>query len=90
MVRDVTRRQREEEERVPLSGTVKEVGFGVHVLTVMFACFLAFVALGRRLFRDPGMPMALGAIGMLAALLVETSLFLIRDSRKAEAKTRLK
>jgi hypothetical protein len=82
LVQDVTRKQRAESERVPLSGTVREVGFGVHILTVMFACFLACFALGRRLFREPGMQVALGAVGMFAGLLVEISLYMIKETRR--------
>lgn len=75
----MTRKQREESERVPLSGAVREVGFGVHVLTVMFACFMACLALGRRLFREPGLQVALGAVGMFGGLLVEILLYIIKS-----------
>jgi hypothetical protein len=81
-VRDITWKQRRERERVPLSGAIREVGFGVHIISIMAACFLAFWALGRRLFRDPGMQFMLGAVGLLAGLLVETLLWVIQSSRK--------
>ena len=67
---------------MPLSGAVREVGFGVHIISIMAACFLAFWALGRRLFRDPGMQFMLGAVGLLTGLLVETLLWVIKSSRK--------
>jgi divalent metal cation (Fe/Co/Zn/Cd) transporter len=64
-----------------MSATMRDVGFGVHVITVMAACFLAALALGRRMFSEPGPQIVVGAIGMLIALLVETGLFVIQDSR---------
>ena len=85
LVRDVTWKQRQERERVPLSGTAREVGFGVHIITVMAACFLAFWALGMRLFRDPGMQFMLGAVGLLAGLVVETLLFSIKETRRTSS-----
>jgi hypothetical protein len=66
--------------QVPLSGAVREVGFGVHVITVMGACFLAGLFVGKRLFSEPGAQFAVGAVGMLISLLVETALFVIRDA----------
>jgi len=82
LVEDVTRREASERERVPLSSAVREVGYGVHVLTVMATCFTAALVAGRSLSSDPGVQCAVGALGMLLALLVETGLHLIRDSRK--------
>jgi hypothetical protein len=63
---------------------VREVGYGVHVLTLMGACFLAAWAVGCRLFADPGAQFAAGAVGMLLCLLVETALFVIRDGKGSD------
>lgn len=82
LVRDITRAERAEQERVPVNATMREVGFGMHVITVMASCFLAALALGRRLFSEPGLQIVVGAIGMLIALLVETGLFVIQDLRQ--------
>ena len=90
LVRDVTRAERAERERVPVSATLRDVGFGVHVITVMAACFLAALALGRRMFSEPGPQIVVGAIGMLIALLVETGLFVIQDSRAHSLEQRAK
>ena len=65
-----------------MSSSMREIGFGVHVLTVMGSCFLAGYALGRRIFSNPGAQVAVGALCMLASLLVETALFVIQDSRQ--------
>ena len=81
LVQDVTRNEREERERVPVSSALREVGFGVHVLTVMAACFVASLIAGRRAFTEPAAQVLFAAAGMLVALLVETGLFVIRDSR---------
>ena len=81
LVSDVTRLEKQELERVPVSGTMREVGFGVHVITVMATCFLAGLALGRRISDDLGVQCAVGAVGMLGVLLVETALFFIKDHK---------
>jgi hypothetical protein len=71
---------------------VREVGFGMHVITVMASCFLAGLVLGRRLFSDRGAQFAVGAVCMLFSLLVETALFVIQDSsmHTAAEKARMK
>ena len=90
LVRDITRAERAEQERVPVNATMREMGFGMHVITVMASCFLAALALGRRLFSEPGLQIVVGAIGMLIALLVETGLFVIQDTRAHERELRAK
>lgn len=82
LVQDVTRSEREERERVPVSSALREVGYGVHVLTVMAACFVASLIAGRRAFTEPAAQVLFAAAGMLVALLVETGLFIIRDGRQ--------
>ena len=64
-----------------MSSAMRDVGFGVHIITVMAACFLAAFAVGRRMFSDVGAQVAVAAVGMLFSLLVETGLFVIRDAR---------
>ena len=90
LVQDITRAERAEQERVPVNATMREMGFGMHVITVMASCFLAALALGRRLFSEPGLQIVVGAIGMLIALLVETGLFVIQDTRAHERELRAK
>ena len=89
LVRDITRAERAEQERVPVNATLREMGFGMHVITVMASCFLAALALGRRLFSEPGLQVVVAAIGMLIALLVETGLFVIQDTRAHEREQRM-
>lgn len=105
LVRDVTRSERDERERVrdsrlaswsvqqltppaqvPMSSAMQELGYGMHVITLMAACFLGGYAVGRRLFDNHGAQVITGALGMLACLLVETALFVIRDTHASRAK----
>jgi len=106
LVRDVTRSERDERERVrdgrlaswsvqqltpppvqvPMSSAMHELGYGMHVITLMAACFLGGYAVGRRLFDNHGAQVITGALGMLACLLVETALFVIRDTHASRAK----
>ena len=60
----------------------------MHVITLMFACFLAGLAVGRRLFTNVGAQFAVATVFMLIALLVETALFVVRDSRTHDAAAR--
>lgn len=77
---DVTRAEKAERERVPLSSTARDVGFGLHVVTLMAACFLGAYLVGRRLFSDTGRQLACGCVGLLLSLVVETLLVVIRAS----------
>ena len=80
LVSDVTRAEKAERERVPLSSTARDVGFGLHVVTLMAACFLGAYLVGRRLFSDTGHQLACGCVGLLLSLVVETLLVVIRAS----------
>ena len=82
LVGDVTRRETLERTRLPLSSAFREVGYGLHVLTVMATCFLVSLTAGRSVSSDPGVQCAVAGLGMMLALLVETGLFLIRDARQ--------
>ena len=81
LVTDVTLRESAERGRVPISGAMREIGYGVHVLSVMATCFLVALIAGRSLSSDPGIQCAIGALGMLLSLGVETALFVIRAGR---------
>lgn len=60
---------------------MREVGYGMHVITVMFTCFLAGYVVGRRLSDDKTIQYGVGCLGMIAAMMVEAGLFMIRFPR---------
>lgn len=79
LVADVTRAEAAERDRVPLAGAVRELGFVAHVVSVMGACFVAGYCVGRRMFpHQQGLQLAVAAVAMLCALLVETALFVLQ------------
>ena len=58
LVTDVTLRETAERGRVPISGAMREVGYGVHVLSVMATCFRAFPPIWCRLRFTDAMPLS--------------------------------
>lgn len=60
---------------------MREVGYGVHILTVMFTCFVAGCVLGRSISSEPAVQYAVGCVGMIGAMMVEAGLFMIQWPR---------
>lgn len=53
----------------------------MHVITVMFTCFIAGYVVGRRLSSDKTIQYGVGCLGMIAGMMVEAGLFMIRFQR---------
>lgn len=73
----------------PFSSYKDQLGFGLHVLVTMFTGYLVGYAAFRALFdHSPAMNAAGGILGLVGAMLVETFLFIIRNSDLDSNKTR--
>ncbi|XP_022131249.1 uncharacterized protein LOC111004507 [Momordica charantia] len=78
LVKDIAPRKTIDE---PFSSYKDQLGFGLHVVLIMFTGYLVGYALFRALFRrDPVMSVAGGILGLVFGMLVETLLFIIRSS----------
>nr|GME06715.1 Protein TonB like [Ipomoea batatas] len=78
LVKDITPKKRVEE---PFSSYKHQLGFGMHVVLVMFAGFLVGYAAFRALFsHSPAMSAAGGILGLVIGMLVETLLFIVRST----------
>ncbi|XP_038876067.1 uncharacterized protein LOC120068388 [Benincasa hispida] len=78
LVKDIAPKKPIEE---PFSSYKDQLGFGLHVVLIMFTGYLVGYALFRALFRhDPIMSAAGGILGLVFGMLVETLLFIIRSS----------
>ncbi|XP_047306873.1 uncharacterized protein LOC124910290 [Impatiens glandulifera] len=65
----------------PFSSYKDQLGFGLHVLVVMFTGYLVGYAAFRALFsHNPVMNTAGGILGLVGGMLVETLLFIIRTN----------
>lgn len=73
----------------PFSSYKDQLGFGLHVLVTMFTGYLVGYAAFRALFdHSPAMNAAGGILGLVGAMLVETFLFIIRNSDLDSNKTK--
>ncbi|KAH7426351.1 hypothetical protein KP509_11G097800 [Ceratopteris richardii] len=80
LVKDVIPKQDEEFEY--FSTYKNQLGFGVHVIFIMFTGYLAGYFLFRSQFRGNSILHAAGGVsGMVLGMLVETMLFIIRASK---------
>lgn len=89
LVKDVTPNSNEEAEY--FSSYKDQLGFGIHVVVIMFTGYLA----GHILFRSqfggsPVLHAAGGISGMVVGMLVETMLFIIRASNVDGVKDKVK
>eukprot|EP00250_Pteridium_aquilinum_P021457 c25130_g1_i1 orf=316-945(-) len=89
LVKDVVPKQNEEMEY--FSSYKDQLGFGIHVVVIMFTGYLA----GHILFRSqfggsPVLHAAGGIFGMVVGMLVETMLFIIRASNADGVKRQVK
>ncbi|KAJ6415540.1 hypothetical protein OIU84_004355 [Salix udensis] len=78
LVKDITPRKNTDE---PFSSYKDQIGFGLHVVLIMFTGYLVGYAAFRALFgHSPAMSAAGGILGLVLGMLVETLLFIIRTS----------
>ncbi|XP_062200169.1 uncharacterized protein LOC133902866 [Phragmites australis] len=82
LVRDVAPASKEGSPE-PFSSYKDQIGFGLHVVFVMFTGYLVGFAAFRALFNNSTVLNAAGGIiGLVGGMLVETALFIIRSSSK--------
>lgn len=80
LVKDVVPKK---EEAEPFSSYKDQIGFGLHVVVVMFTGYLVGFASFRALFNHSTVMNAAGGIlGMVCGMLLETVLFILRASGK--------
>ncbi|KAJ6347785.1 hypothetical protein OIU76_004302 [Salix suchowensis] len=78
LVKDITPRKNTDE---PFSSYKDQIGFGLHVVLIMFTGYLVGYAAFRALFgHSSAMSAAGGILGLVLGMLVETLLFIIRTS----------
>ncbi|KAI5639552.1 hypothetical protein M9H77_00627 [Catharanthus roseus] len=78
LVKDITPSKSVEE---PFSSYKDQIGFGLHVVLIMFTGYLVGYAAFRALFgHSPAMAAAGGILGLVFGMLVETLLFIIRTT----------
>uniref|UniRef100_A0A0D9XMV7 Uncharacterized protein n=1 Tax=Leersia perrieri TaxID=77586 RepID=A0A0D9XMV7_9ORYZ len=81
LVRDVAPAKEDTPE--PFSSYKDQIGFGLHVVVIMFTGYLVGFIAFRALFNNsPVMNAAGGILGLVGGMLVETVLFIIRSSSK--------
>ncbi|KAK1602511.1 hypothetical protein QYE76_072011 [Lolium multiflorum] len=80
LVKDVAPK---EDNTEPFSSYKDQLGFGLHVVVIMFTGYLVGMAAFRALFSNsPVMNAAGGILGVVGGMLMETVLFIIRSSSK--------
>ncbi|XP_051199178.1 uncharacterized protein [Lolium perenne] len=80
LVKDVAPK---EDTTEPFSSYKDQLGFGLHVVVIMFTGYLVGMAAFRALFSNsPVMNAAGGILGVVGGMLMETVLFIIRSSSK--------
>uniref|UniRef100_A0A803LU04 Uncharacterized protein n=1 Tax=Chenopodium quinoa TaxID=63459 RepID=A0A803LU04_CHEQI len=81
LVKDITPKEPNE----PFSTYKDQLGFGLHVVVIMFTGYLVGYIAFRALFdRNPIMSTAGGILGLVLGMLVETLLFIIRTTDYSE------
>ncbi|KAL6642625.1 hypothetical protein ACP70R_020806 [Stipagrostis hirtigluma subsp. patula] len=82
LVRDVAPPSKEDSPE-PFSSYKDQIGFGLHVVLIMFTGYLVGFAAFRALFNNsPVLNAAGGILGLVGGMLVETVLFIVRTSSK--------
>ncbi|CAK9875838.1 unnamed protein product [Sphagnum jensenii] len=93
LVKDITQHDHDE-ERVYFSSYREQLGFGLHVVLIMFTGYIFGYTIFRSQFRNsPALHAAGGALGLVAGMFLETILFITRSSiveKNAKAKARSK
>ncbi|KAJ4747282.1 ER-based factor for assembly of V-ATPase [Rhynchospora pubera] len=86
LVKDVTPKKDNTE---PFSSYKDQIGFGLHVVLLMFTGYLVGYATLRALFNhNPVMNAAGGILGLVCSMLLETLLFIIRASNQDMVKNK--
>ncbi|KAJ1693492.1 hypothetical protein LUZ63_010190 [Rhynchospora breviuscula] len=86
LVKDVTPKRDNTE---PFSSYKDQIGFGLHVVLLMFTGYLVGYASFRALFNhNPVMNAAGGILGLVCGMLLETVLFIIRASNQDMVKNK--
>lgn len=82
LVRDVAPPSKDDTPE-PFSSYKDQIGFGLHVVVIMFTGYLVGFATFKALFNNsPVLNAAGGILGLVGGMLVETILFIIRSSSK--------
>ncbi|XP_066376223.1 uncharacterized protein [Miscanthus floridulus] len=82
LVRDVAPPSKDDAPE-PFSSYKDQIGFGLHVVVIMFTGYLVGFAMFKALFNNSAVLNAAGGIlGLVGGMLVETVLFIIRSSSK--------
>eukprot|EP00850_Spirogloea_muscicola_P006247 SM000029S10542 [mRNA] locus=s29:767396:768903:+ [translate_table: standard] len=88
LVHDVSRRAVAEQGREYVSSYRDQLGFGLHVILTMFTGFMSGWTLLKAISRDVVLHTAGGTLGLVAGMLLETVLYMIRVSRAEERQRR--
>jgi len=89
LVKDITKHEGDE-DREYFSSYKNSLGFGIHVVAIMFTGYMFGYAIFRAQFQNsPSMHAAGGVLGLIAGMFVETILFIVRASLE-EKNTRVK
>ncbi|CAO2838010.1 unnamed protein product [Amaranthus hypochondriacus] len=85
LVKDITPKKTTDE---PFSSYKDQLGFGLHVVVIMFTGYLVGYIAFRALFdRNPAMSTAGGILGLALGMLLETVLFIIRTTESERSLT---
>ncbi|KAJ1701785.1 hypothetical protein LUZ63_001564 [Rhynchospora breviuscula] len=88
LVKDVTPKK-DNNNTEPFSSYKDQIGFGLHVVLLMFTGYLVGYATFRALFNhNPVMNAAGGILGLVCVMLLETLLFIIRASNQDMVKNK--
>mmetsp|Transcript_25603 Transcript_25603/g.35356 ORF Transcript_25603/g.35356 Transcript_25603/m.35356 type:complete len:225 (+) Transcript_25603:129-803(+) len=81
MTSDVDARETKEANTESFSSYKDQLGFGVHVIVVMFTLYLVGVHVGKSISSEPIVELAGGLVGCIFGMFLETTLFIIRSNR---------
>jgi hypothetical protein len=86
MIRDVTVRERraEAEKDTSLSTYKEQMRFGAHVIAMMAVFFLVGYFASFRVVTSEALRVLCGIFGMFTAMVVETTLFIFKDTRDVQ------
>jgi len=90
MVRDVTAQERcaEAAKDVSFSNYKEQMRFGAHVISMMVVFFLFGYFAATHVVASDAFRVLCGAVGMFAAMVMETALFIFRDARELDRDAR--
>mmetsp|Transcript_6682 Transcript_6682/g.16996 ORF Transcript_6682/g.16996 Transcript_6682/m.16996 type:complete len:243 (-) Transcript_6682:717-1445(-) len=88
MVKDVERTGDGDNDSLYLASYKEQIGFGLNVVVLMGTLFALGYAVGLKISTNPTIPLVGGLAGSIAALIMETTLFVIRSDRSQRASER--